>query len=378
MGLLRGVFGTSAHPSLAQQIGGKDPCIVWTRNPINLLPKLCSILLRAYESRRVEHRYPVINNINLVRDPSDISRLDVALDAVLATNPHHDVTLAPPEIVNWEEVQWFRIEGSRAPPPAIDLQFSAIRTRLAPNPPTVGGLRSLQICTVRPDGTPGMQGWSAYDCVLTEISDPNNSTIRCILMAGDWYEVANSLIQQVVQNLRLIPEHTTRRLPNAEANDTEGVYNGNLATSNPESLALLDAKAVSYGGGRSRIEVCDLLSIGKQLYHIKDYHGSATLSHLFAQGTVSARLLLERDFRSEIRTRFGAIVQQVIPEANITPSEYEVVFGIICEPTRNIPVDLPFFSKLRLLEAVRELRRLGFTNTSTARISRNSSGTNAR
>jgi len=263
--LLRGVVGTSARSAVAEHIGGRDPCILWTRNPMDLLPKLCSVLLRAYESGRVERRYPVINNVNLVRDPADITRLDSALDAALAADPAHDVTLAPPDVVNWDDVNSFRIDDDEAPPPSIDLQFSAIRELQDPDPVTVAELRDIEIRTVRPDGTPGLQRWSAYDCVVTEIVDPNDPTVRCILMAGDWYVVAASLVQQVAQDLQSIRGHTARVLPDAGAADTEGVYNANVVAADPGSLVLLDARTISYGGGRSRIEVCDFLSTGKRI-----------------------------------------------------------------------------------------------------------------
>lgn len=368
--LLRGVVGTSSRALVAQQIGGRDSCILWTRNSIGHLPKLCSILLRAYESGRVERRFPIISNVNLVRDPTEISRLDATLESVLMADPGHDITFAPPEVINWDDIDSFQIDLSGAPPPSIDLQFSALRNLLAPHPVTLVDLRKVGIQTVRPDGTPGMQRWSAYDCVVTEIADPNNPTVRCILMAGDWYVVASSFVEQVAQDLQAIPQHTARALPDAGTHDTETIYNASVVASDPNALSLLHAKDISYGGGRSRIEVCDFLSLGKQLYHIKDYHGSATLSHLFSQGVVSARLLLEADFRSKMRAKYGVIVEHVIPDTNITPSEYEVVFGIICEPSRSIPSGLPFFSKVRLLEAARELRRMGYNRVSTAKIAR--------
>jgi uncharacterized protein (TIGR04141 family) len=64
------------------------------------------------------------------------------------------------------------------------------------------------------------------------------------------------------------------------------------------------------------------------------------------------------------------VVQQVIQQGTLDPSVHEIVYGIICETTRQIPAGLPFFSKVRLCESFRELRRMGFTDVSTARIVR--------
>lgn len=368
--LLRGVVGTCSRSALAVRIGGRDPCILWTRVTMDDLPKLCAILLHAYSSNRVEERFPVVNNVYLVRDPAEVERLDGALDAVIAANSAHDIVLAPPEVVNWDDVHSFRIEHPDAPPPSIDLQLAAIRSAVAPAALTVQALKFIEVGTVRPDGTVGTQRWSAYDCCVTEIDDPNDPNVRCILMAGGWYVIAASFAQQVAQDLQSVRGHTARALPDAQPDDTEKEYNEKVVAGDPSNLSLLDAKAISYGGGRSRIEVCDFLSNANELYHVKDYHGSATLSHLFSQATVSARLLLEQSFRDEVRAKFGSAVQGIIPSANIAPNQYEIVIGIICERARQIPAGLPFFSKVRLLEAIRELRRMGFTNVSTAKIRR--------
>jgi uncharacterized protein (TIGR04141 family) len=368
--LLRGVVGRCSRLAIAEQIGGRDPCTLWTRISTTQLPKLCGILLRASESKRVEKRFPLISNVAVVRDPTEIGRLDAALQAELGTNRVHDVSLAPPEIVDWDNVDSFRIDHANAPAPSLHLQFDDIRSALNPEPITIDGLRKLHIAALRPDGNTALQEWTAYECMVTEYSDPNNANTRHILMAGDWYAVATSFVQEVEQALQAIPTHTRRHLPSAQVTEKEKEYNSRVVQSEPTALELLDASNISYGGGRSRIEVCDFISDQGVLYHIKDYHGSATLSHLFSQGTVSARLLLESDFRGEVRAKFGNVVQHVIQQGAFDPTNHEIVYGIICEATRQIPTGLPFFSKVRLCESFRELRRMGFINVSTARIVR--------
>lgn len=66
-----------------------------------------------------------------------------------------------------------------------------------------------------------------------------------------------------------------------------------LAKKSPNHFLLMDRRLISYGGGRSRIEFCDVLTDDGKRIHIKRYSGSATMSHLFNQGLVSASM--ERD-----------------------------------------------------------------------------------
>ena len=49
----------------------------------------------------------------------------------------------------------------------------------------------------------------------------------------------------------------------------------NSNNSDPEHLLCLDAKTIYYGGGRSQIELCDILTTDNTYIHIKPYSGSA-------------------------------------------------------------------------------------------------------
>lgn len=367
--LLRGVIGDCGFPGIGQQIGGKDACILWTRVSFDRLHKLCNVLLNLYESPRVAKRYPIVNNVTEVRDPSEALRLDGLLDTQIASNQNHDVSIAPPEVVDWQNTHSFELEHESAPPASLSISFDEVRTMLNPASPTSANMRNIRLITKTPTGTNGLQAWTLYDCLVTEIDDPINPSVKCILMAGEWYVVASTLVSKVNQELGTIPPHALA-LPDALPIETEGDYNSRFAGTDPTNLTLLDKKNISYGGGRSRIEVCDVLSSASCLYHIKDYSGSATLSHLFSQGCVSARLLLDEEFRKELLNNHPTLPQNVIKLKSITPGKIEVTYAIICEPGRALPAGLPFFSKVRLLEASRELKRMGFKKVTLAKITR--------
>jgi uncharacterized protein (TIGR04141 family) len=367
--LLRGVVGDCERSAVASQIGGKDPCIVWSKVTFDKMHKLCGILLSAYESPRVGNRYPVINQVSEVRDPTETARLDALLDAQILANAGLDVSIAPPEVVDWQNTAVFRLDHEKAPQPSLTLDFASVREMFAPNTPTCLDMRSVNVETITPAGNQGPQGWTLYQCLVAEVSDPKDPNVRCVLMAGDWYTVAASLVNQINQELAALPQHATA-LPDANPGETEGAYNGRFATANAATHGLLDTKTICYGGGRSRIEICDVITSSGCMYHVKDYHGSATLSHLFAQGTVSSRLLLEQQFRQEVVNKHPDLPGNPIQPGEFNPGSMEVVYAIICEQNRAIPGDLPFFSKIRLVESARELRQMGYTNLSVAKVKR--------
>jgi uncharacterized protein (TIGR04141 family) len=367
--LLRGVVGECGFRAIGQQIAGKDACVVWTRVSFECIHKLCRVLLSLYESSRVAERYPLINNVSEVRDPSVISRLDGLLDTKLAEVINYDVTIAPPEAVSWQEIQSFKFDQYGSLEPSLGYSFDDVREMFGAAEPTCELMRKITLETVKPDGNIGLQSWSLYDCLVTEINDTTNSNYKYILMAGEWYEVAESFAQQVETGIAALSMHSIV-LPNAGHNENEGEYNLRFVSTDTSIYTLLDKKNISYGGGSSRVEVCDVLSSTMTLYHVKDYHGSATLSHLFAQGTVSARLLLEQEFRQKLLTKYPDLPANVLQVGRISPGDIEIVYAIICESGRELPSGLPFFSKVRLLESVRELRRMGYSNVSVAKITR--------
>lgn len=367
--LLRGVVGECQYGALARHVGGKDSCVLWTRVEFKRFPKLCALLLKVYEMDRVSQRYPILDNVSEVRDPADLHRLDTLLDAKLADPAVLSIGVAPPEAVDWESIEALTLSHSQAPAPAMAYTISQMRQMVAPSALTSADTRGIEVGTRTPAGVQGRQSWTVYDCLVAEVDDPNFPGVKFILMAGSWYEVAASFVQQTNNALATVAIHQNQ-LPNALQGEKEGAYNARFAAGDPQNLFLLDKKNIPYGGGRSRIEVCDVLGSGAVFYHLKDYSGSATLSHLFSQGTVSCRLLHEQDFRQMIIDRYPNIPPSALQVNTFTASGLEVVYGIICEANRAIPAGLPFFAKVRLMESVRELRSMGYTNVSVAKISR--------
>ena len=113
--------------------------------------------------------------------------------------------------------------------------------------------------------------------------------------------------------------------------------------------------------GETKLEVCDLFSAKNDFIHVKHYTGSATLSHLFSQGSVSASLFCSYiDYRKFIREQLPVNLKKQIPIDGIDCSKYRVVYAISAKPTKAIPNDLPFFSKVNLLFHKRIIERMGF------------------
>lgn len=116
--------------------------------------------------------------------------------------------------------------------------------------------------------------------------------------------------------------------------------------SNPSTELLLDKKTVYYGGRSSQVELCDILCKDGTFIHVKHYQGSSTLSHLFNQGLVSARLIKSDP---SFRKCAQGVIDKIEPNCFTLErdSVKRVVYAIISKFDTARP-EIPFFSKVAL------------------------------
>ena len=123
--------------------------------------------------------------------------------------------------------------------------------------------------------------------------------------------------------------------------------------------------------GFRRIELCDILTADGEFIHVKRKSRSSTLSHLFAQGSISAETFVNDGvFRDKIRDEIkgrqtGALVGPhlgLIPERDVAVdrSRYTVHYAVLTTSKRDGVDWIPFFSKLNLMQHGRQLSNLGF------------------
>ena len=148
-------------------------------------------------------------------------------------------------------------------------------------------------------------------------------------------------------------------LPNyLEEDESENSYNRRIASLD-SSLFCLDGESIFYGGKQSQIEVCDLLSTSNRFIHVKRYSGSQTLSHLFSQGLVSAEAFSQdKKFRRDFNARLPESHKLTNADEAPSPSEWTITYAIVTKSSGSL--ELPFFSKVTLRNAVRLLNSMSF------------------
>jgi uncharacterized protein (TIGR04141 family) len=358
--VLRVITGEPTDPNFAMRLTGADALILTARIAFNDIATKCAEALAAFARDDYKSIFPWIDHLKEVKDPGVIDDLEGLLTNALRSKTLDRLYLAPPEPVDWKRSPTFRYQRDDEDERRSDLDLPEwLDTLKKPDETSVKHLNNNKVF-VYYDGSdvPG-DSWKLYDTVVfeTEMND-----LLYVLTAGRWFQVDEGFVAEVATFLKTLPMDTVM-LPPADFDQEEKAYNSEFARANPE-FTLLDRDEITYGGGHSRIELCDLLSPTNQFIHVKRKTRSATLSHLFSQGTVAADLFLnDSQFRQLAKEKvegLNANAAGQIPDARPDPREWEVVYAIVTKPSADWPLTLPFFSQLNLMHAAKRLRNQSY------------------
>lgn len=341
---------------------GRDSFSVYTRVSLESLADLARKLLKAFNSTAYKKAYPWVDKISEVRDPTLIDDLDSALVDAINSQDDAKIWMAVPEIIVWEEIDGFAYRPGRggtrrAGPvlhPDIDLEGWIDELGLEGSV-TLNHLNGRKVLQLYKDGREPLT-WSVYRCLNAEVDLPSG---KYILNDGDWYSVEKDYVAEVDRFYQCI-KVSSLKLPNY-GTKTEPAYLVGVPSADGR-FACMDRKTVMLGGGRNRVEFCDLYSKSREIVHVKQYGGSSLLSHLFSQALVSGEAFLhEAEFRHELNKKLPAGFKLASPAADPKAGDYTVCLAIMSKVPG--PLEIPFFSKVSMRHAVQALQRMGFTVT---------------
>ncbi len=355
--MLRAIVGAPLNQALGNRMTGSDSLSVAVKMDLSDLPFLLNEYRKKFEADLSAKDYDWVNNISTTKDAVLISALEAELNGRLAAKTFDNIWLSIPEIIEWTTVKGFLYtSGKLEVHPDINLQ-GFLKTVKAGIPLTLDLLRQRQVYCADADHKKVFKSWSVFKCLYAEI-DLNGS--KYILNDGKWFGVATDFVARTNANFAKIPS-SKLKLPEYKGGG-EGAYNTNVAAAAPARYALLDdTKKVMHGGGHGQIEICDLLSIDRELIHIKMYGKSNVFSHLFAQGFVSGQLIqIDREFREKVRGRLVApFVDLLQVEKRPAQDEFTIVYAVISDALED-KLYLPFFSRVNLNNTTKILKGYGY------------------
>ena len=371
--ILRAVTGEPSDKALAIRLTGADALSVAARVKLGDLTALGAKLIKLFTAKAYRERFEWVDHLRPVKDSELIDELDAEL--VHAVNVRDDVALqlGPPEPIRWDNVILFRYSTDRTTS-FSDLNsadyFLTLRREA-----TLATLKSHKVSAIRGEDDEIEAEWSIYATCLFESV---RRQTRYVLSSGRWYAIKSSLADQVKDRLStLIAGAPT--LPNALDGETEDDYNGRVAR-DVKGITQMHKILAKGDGFGAPIELCDLLTDSDELVHVKVWAKSGTLSHMVAQGLVSAEAYLwepsyRKDLSDKAKTEHGTAVARRLAAVPIA-KDLTVVYALIIADRPNWPHHLPFFSQLHLTQAAERLRRAGF-GVSLSRVVREGASSSA-
>lgn len=356
--LVRFAAGQPSDTALGKRMQGADS-LSWTREvAFTELGEMCRTLYDCWSQETYLQTFPFIDHLKEVRDETLLDVLDSSLREALDGRQTERLTLAYPELSNWDRAECYRIYQGRIRGECDEVDLEAVyrfldEFDLRDIDPTKVNVLALDD-DARPVGPPNV----LYDYLVFETKHDQQTYV---LTLSKWYRVADDYLAQIDDAVRQILPPVGLTLPSIYEGETEQAYNARCADENAD-LILFDRELVHLPG-HSSIEACDLLSAAGHFINVKRQTRSATLSHLFAQGTVSLELLWQYPaFRAAVlRQAEGRGWALPFTEAGITDrAGITCVYAVSTKKTGSLCDVLPFFSKVNLRNHKAMIESMGY------------------
>lgn len=350
--LIYAATGQPKESFLGKQITGKDSLKVSVAIELKDLRGLLEQLFTRFGATTYKEHFAWIDHLSEVRDPSLMAKLDDWLENKIGSEDFSRTWLSIPDIIDWSDVAGFKYQQPKRGATQNDIDWTSYLQFLGETMPrTAETFRKQSVLCLSESSGQQIHAWPVYRCIYCEIEVDGQSFA---LSNGRWYRVDPGYLAALNTIIKAIPT-STLVLP-AYTDKTEGEYNKRVSETDPSYFALMDKVMIRHGGGSSQIEFCDLCTKDKRLVHVKRYGGSSVLSHLFAQGMVSTRLLLsDAAFRGKVNEKLPPTHQLGDPSEKPNAADFEVVYAIVSNYSSG-DFELPLFSKINLRNCYSQLQ----------------------
>lgn len=341
----------SEFQSYFRHVTGANNIRISSKVAASEIKDLCSKLLEIYERDDFKTAFPNIQNITPIKDPFTIQQLEALLLEAFREESI-DLVLTIPEILDHESAFRTAYSGAHGPRKTYDSVFIGHYREFLNS----RDIDDIELChlqhhrlNIKDENGNTRQSFPIYQCLLFDCEHSGNHYHLC---DGSWYRIEQDYIRQLKESLDpYFSEHSVLQECNEKREDS---YNESIATANADYVCL-DKTNIS-PEGQTAVEPCDLYTVNSgaaNLIHIKISTRSASLSHLFNQGTNSVELLrLNEDARDKLKN-----LLQLEHRTPIDNAKFAVTYGIITAKDKAKKSDaLPIFSRISLRRATQSLK----------------------
>ena len=269
--------------------------------------------------------------------------------------------MAVPDIIEWQDVKGFRYNKKKIEELKEDICIEDFLSSLSDEDEQkldANFLKNKEVYCINADNEEVRYHWKVYDCIYSEITYEGKTFL---LSNGQWYKIEEKFSDKIKLDYSGFRDTDCDIDLPEYSHKNEGAYN-KAVPEEREGFYCMDQKIIQHGGGRGKIEFCDLITEEKELIHVKHYGVSSVLSHLFNQGFVSGELLLQdNEFREKVNKKLSKLSNRVeikSPKDGFKASDYEIIFAIISSDKGDL--EIPFFSKISLLNIKKRLESYGY------------------
>lgn len=340
-------------------ITGNEGIYISPKTNITKVPDILKKLKKEYHKTTYKTRFDWIDNIKNERDPSIIEKLKYKLINELKSKNSDTIHLAPPFIVNWEDFIGISFTPKGEFFNEFDIQnyYNLKENNLTDLDWDKLIRQKLYLKQSDNEETFGFNIWRFLNFETEYLGN------NYIFTLSNWYRVNSNYYKSIYDYCSQIKESNSQ-FPDCAKEDNEDIYNKKMASLNPNFICL-DKKLIRSDISRSEIEACDILTKSKEFIHVKFRESSSTLSHLFAQGRISANSLRrDKTFRKNLRAKIKSLGFDInlIPIENndFNPNDFTVTYAIIEKKDRKFVDSLPFFSLINFRLTAEELMVMGF------------------
>jgi uncharacterized protein (TIGR04141 family) len=356
VGVLEGL--TSESSVLGKSIrGGISLRVKVPFSELNAVLDKSSTLFASDDYKKV---WPEVDNVSSISDQLQIDKLNLALDADLASGQ------AQKKIAMFTPA-YKRDDGSpvdsyvfgpllksaaRRPYLMIDSWISFLASRQRASSVTEAKNTPIHLLDESQDE---IRTVSAFQCFGYELMLDGRVYV---LSAGIWYEVNGKFLSSINSSVKGILGPKVP-LPSWNQVESEGEYNLRCAQ-NPAFL-FFDARNIHFGGGQSKFEFCDLLHLkSRTLYFAKIPSKSSGMSHLVEQVRRTAELFFSIDngYRKELLKVFTKHHPHV-DTSWLASKPRNGDWNLCLVSLGKQAMQLPFFGRCGLRRAYKDLRERG-------------------
>lgn len=359
--IMMSVTGKAQDTMCANNVSGKDSLVVSVEMSVADLKEKLEMYLDAYESEKYkENGFSWVDNIREVRDSVIRESLDFELVRQIENQNYHGIQISPPDTVNWKDIKGFALSGMGKKVESeeqfeVDICLEDYFQSIRPGNDIYRKLKRDKLFGLNGDDQIYVIS-SVFSALTAQIEYEKNVYILC---DGRWFHIENDFYHLVKSAVARIPVFNLT-LPKCDKNEDEGKYNEKVSKTNQE-FCLMDKRLVAVNGGSKKIEACDIFTAQKQFVHVKSKCRSSQLSHLFAQGRISAECFIsDQEYRRQVAEIVESQLGKEVFDYRQKPNanEFEVVYIIIDNTVGKVEDRLPFFSLVNLMLTIQDLDRM--------------------